>query len=72
VSGLKAYQVIQDTIDSILVKFEGGPSGQGAKEEQIRHCVKKVLGDDIKVFIQKATKSVVTPGRKFRIVESHL
>jgi phenylacetate-CoA ligase len=72
VAGLKTYQVIQKNLDSIMVKFEPGSFGKGAKEEQIRHTVKKVLGDDIQILIEKTTNLFAIPGRKFRIVESHL
>jgi hypothetical protein len=72
VAGLKTYQVIQKNLDSIMVKFEPVPFEKGAKEEQIRHTVKKVIGDDIQILIEKTTNLVAIPGRKFRIVESHL
>lgn len=69
-AGLKTYQVIQKNLDSILVKFEPVFHDEVFKEEQIRHTIKKVLGDDIQILIEKVTKLVVMPGRKFRIVES--
>jgi phenylacetate-CoA ligase len=72
VAGLKTYQVIQKSLDSIVVRFESVPFEKGAKEEQIRHTVKTVLGDDIQILIEKASNLVAIPGRKFRVVESRL
>ena len=72
VAGLRTYQVIQKNLDSILVRFEPVPYEKGAKEEQIRHTVETVLGDDIQISIEKEAKFVVVPGRKFRVVESRL
>jgi len=72
VPGLKTYQIIQKNLDSVLVRFEPVPFEKGAKEEQIRHTVETVLGDDIQISIEKETKLVVVPGRKFRVVESRL
>ena len=63
---------IQKNLDSVLVRFEPVPFEKGAKEEQIRHTVETVLGDDIQISIEKETKLVVVPGRKFRVVESRL
>ena len=72
VAGLKTYQVIQKNLDSILVRFVPDPNEKGAKEEQIRHTVETVLGDDIQISIEKEANFVFVPGRKFRVVESRL
>ena len=72
IAGLKTYQVIQKNLDSILVKFVPVPFEKGVKEEQIRHTVETVLGDDIHILIEKATELAIIPGRKFRVVESRL
>jgi phenylacetate-CoA ligase len=72
VAGLKAYQVIQENLESILVRFEPVPFEKGAKKEQILHAVETVLGDDMHISIEKVAKFVIAPGRKIRVVESRL
>jgi phenylacetate-CoA ligase len=66
--GVARFQVLQETVDSIVVLYEGAP----ALEPQISDALADLVSRDMGIHVRHLTAIPIEPGRKFRIVESRL
>jgi phenylacetate-CoA ligase len=71
-AGLSRYQVVQNRIDSFVVRVERGTGRDVPPEDAIRSIVQDIVGGTAKVDIELLSRLVPAPGRKFRVVESEL
>lgn len=70
---LERYQVIQEALDRVIVRFEGRSVGE-AEEKQVRQVIKSITGEGVTVSTSHELTLDPEPGqwRKFRVVESRL
>jgi phenylacetate-CoA ligase len=71
-SGLRTYQVIQESLEKFLVRIETDRYSGGPSEEKIRSVLCDIIGGEVDITIEKQEQIIVKPGTKFRIVESHV
>jgi hypothetical protein len=70
---LERYQVIQEALDRLIVRFEGRSVGE-ADKKQVRQVINSITGDDVTVSTSHELTLDPEPGqwRKFRVVECRL
>jgi len=70
--GMERYQVIQEDYGTFTVKVETGKRGITVRDDEIHKIMHSVLGNEIKVVVQKNVNIEPTSGRKFRVIESEV
>ncbi len=70
--GIKNYQVTQIDYDIFTVKVETGRNGIDTSENEISEVIRSIIGNGVRISIQKNDKFDIKPGRKFRVVESRV
>ena len=72
VSGVRRFQVVQETLDRFTLKLVPGPEFGAAQEEYVRREVTKVLGADAGLELQRVDDIPLTDSGKFRVTVSRL
>jgi phenylacetate-CoA ligase len=69
---LVRYQIVQEAIDRFTVRAEGQPSDRSLTEGFIAQAIRDAVTAPVKVDVQWLDQLDPPPGRKFRVVESHV
>ena len=72
VSGVRRFQVVQETLDRFTLKLVPGPEFGAAQEQYVRREVAKVLGEDAALDLQRVDDIPLTASGKFRVTVSRL
>jgi phenylacetate-CoA ligase len=67
IRGVERYQVIQEDFHTFAVRLEGE-----AGSEVIRRAIRRVVGNNVKVRVDKGKSLDPPPGQKFRLVECRI
>lgn len=70
--GIARYQVIQEDYGTFTVKVETGKRRVTVRDDEIHKVMHSVLGNEIKVVVQKAVNIEPTSGGKFRVIKSQV
>jgi phenylacetate-CoA ligase len=68
IPGLSRYQVVQNQLDSILLRYEGTSAAQRGAQQALTGLV----GSGVRIEIRREDSIHPVPGRKFRVVESRI
>lgn len=72
ISGLRRYHIIQQNIDVFDVFFESEEAGKQAIQQAFCQAMKGLVGQQAEIRFHHSTALNPPPGRKFRVIESHL
>lgn len=72
VVGVQRFRVLQRAVGEILIELESSDEQQDAAPQAVRTAVKATVGAGTDVQVVTDRQLLPMPGRKFRIVESHV
>ncbi|HEY9541506.1 MAG TPA: phenylacetate--CoA ligase family protein [Luteimonas sp.] len=72
VTGVRRFQVVQDSLDHFTLKIVPGPEFAADQEAYVRREITKVLGNDASLDLQRVDDIPLTASGKFRVTVSRL
>src|SRR3546814_221632 len=72
VTGVRRFQVVQDSLDHFTLKIVPGPEFVADQEAYVRREITKVLGNDASLDLQRVDDIPLTASGKFRVTVSRL
>jgi phenylacetate-coenzyme A ligase PaaK-like adenylate-forming protein len=72
IAGLKRYQIVQERLDSIVVRVDGEPDHQPTVEAQIIARARSVIPEATEVVVRWDERLDPLAGSKLRVVECRM
>ena len=72
IDGLDRYQVIQNRLDELMVRFESSRPSDPTIADAARRAVRSVVGERVSVDVRHEASLDPVAGRKFRVVDCRL
>jgi phenylacetate-CoA ligase len=66
------FQVVQEAVDSVTIRLQGGRADTAAVGDQVRQLLRPILGAGVTICVEAVTTLEPPPGRKFRSVECRI
>jgi phenylacetate-CoA ligase len=72
IAGIARFQVVQESMLRLVVRYEGLQEAERARAGEIRQVFQKLVAPKVDVDVQRLETIDPGPGQKFRIIESRL